>query len=52
MVLASFIKEGTVVVYMDDVTLATDTIEEHLVLLRRVLRCMAEYRLENLIFQI
>ena len=46
MVLESFIKDGTVVVYMDDVTLATDTIDEHIDLLGRVLRRLAEFRLE------
>lgn len=46
MVLEPFIKDGSIVVYMDDVTLATDTISEHFDLLGRVLRRLAQFRLE------
>lgn len=45
-VLATFIREGSVVVYLDDATLVSKTIPEHLELLKRVLRCLAEFRLE------
>lgn len=44
--LNDFIREGSVVSYMDDFTLATKTIPEHLDLLKRVLRRLAEFRLE------
>lgn len=46
MVLEPFIKDGSIVVYMDDVTLATHTLVEHFNLLKRVLRRLAEFRLE------
>lgn len=46
MVLEPFIKDGSIMVYMDDVTLATYTLEEHFDLLGRVLRRLAEFRLE------
>ena len=45
-VLADFIREGSVVVYLDDITLISVTISEHLELLKRVLHRLAEYRLE------
>lgn len=45
-VLQSFIEERVVVVYMDDVTIATTTIPEHLDVLKRLLRRFAELRLE------
>lgn len=45
-VLREFIKDGSVIPYMDDFTLVSKTIPEHLDLLTRVLRRLAEYRLE------
>lgn len=45
-VLAEFIREGSVVTYLDDITLVSKTIPEHLDLLKRVLRRLAEFRLE------
>lgn len=45
-VLADFIRVGSVVVYMDDITLVSKNIPEHLDLLKRILRRLAEYRLE------
>lgn len=45
-VLADFIREGSVVTFSDDITLATKTIQEHSELLKRVLRRLAEFRLE------
>lgn len=44
--LAEFIREGSVVTYMDDMTLVSKNIPEHLHLLKRVLRRLAEFRLE------
>lgn len=45
-VLSDFIREGSVVVYMDDITLVSKTILEHMDLLKRVLRRLAEFRLK------
>lgn len=45
-VLEEFIREGSVITYMDDITLVSKTIPEHLLLLKRVLRRLAEFRLE------
>lgn len=45
-ILRSFIDEGSVIVYMDDIAIASVTISEHLELLGRVLRRLAEYDLE------
>lgn len=45
-ILADFIREGSVISFSDDITLASKTIPEHLDLLKRVLRRLAEFRLE------
>lgn len=44
-VLADFIREGSVFVFADDITLASKSMPEHLNLLKRVLYRLAEYRL-------
>ncbi|RYZ79501.1 MAG: hypothetical protein EOO68_38820, partial [Moraxellaceae bacterium] len=44
--MGDFIREGSVVIYLDDITLASKTIPEHLDLLKRVLRRLAEFRLK------
>lgn len=44
-VLADFIREGSVIVFSDDITLATKTLLEHFELVKRVLYRLAEYRL-------
>lgn len=45
-VLRSFIDEGSVIVYIDDIALGSRTLPEHLELIRRVLRRLAGFRLE------
>lgn len=46
LVLRPFIDEGSVIVYIDDIAIATRTIPEHFDLLGRLLRRLAEFRLE------
>lgn len=45
-VLRPFINEGSVIVYIDDIAIASKTIPEHFDLLGKVLRRLAEFRLE------
>lgn len=45
-VLQEFIREGSVIVFMDDITIFSRTIPEHLDLLKKILRRLAEFRLE------
>lgn len=45
-VLSSIIETGNVIMYMDDFLIATDTLEEHFILLDRVLRLLVENLLE------
>lgn len=47
-VLKPFIDQGKIVVYLDDILLATSTMDEHITLLSEVLRTIAEH---NLILQ-
>lgn len=45
-VLRPFINDGSVIVYIDDIALASQTLPEHFQLISKVLRRIAEFRLE------
>lgn len=45
-ILSPFIQRGEIVIFMDDISLATKTFAEHIDLLRRVLQCLTDNGLE------
>lgn len=45
-ILRDLIEEGQIIVYIDDILIATKTVDEHLIVLKRLMSRLAEYKIE------
>lgn len=45
-VFAEMIRSGEVIIYLDDIMIATQTFEEHMRILQKVFRCLVQNKLE------